>query len=131
RFVLSQVPLRWAYYLLVVSILLFVFFRAKRKQRIIPVLEPLKNTSVAFAKTIGSLYYEHRDYSNVIRKKIVYFLEQIRATYYLDTDKLDVTFAKKLAAKSNRPLEQVVQLVETIHALKQKTIHTEQDLLAL
>lgn len=131
RFVLSQVPLRWAYYLLVVSILLFVFFRAKRKQRIIPVVEPLKNTSVAFAKTIGSLYYEHRDYSNVIRKKIVYFLEQIRATYYLDTDKLDVTFAKKLAAKSNRPLEQVVQLVETIHALKQKTIHTEQDLLAL
>lgn len=131
RYVLSQTPLRWAYYLLVAGILLFVIFKAKRRQRIIPVLEPLQNTSVAFAKTIGSLYFQHRDYSAIIQKKIVYFLEQIRSKYYLDTSDLDSDFVKKLAEKSNRPETQVVQLVNTIKNIKEKTLHTEQDLIQL
>ncbi|MDT8348035.1 MAG: DUF4350 domain-containing protein, partial [Flavobacteriaceae bacterium] len=77
RFVLSQTSLKWAYYLTIATLLVFVIFKAKREQRIIPVLAPLENSSVAFAKTVGSLYYQHKDYSDLIQKKTNYFLEFI------------------------------------------------------
>ena len=69
RFILNQPALKWSYYLLVVGLLLFVIFKAKREQRIIPIIKPLENSSVEFAKTVGSLYYQHRDYANLNNKK--------------------------------------------------------------
>jgi hypothetical protein len=41
RFILTNEPLSWAYYLALVSLLIFMFFEAKRKQRIIPIIRPL------------------------------------------------------------------------------------------
>jgi hypothetical protein len=46
RFILNNPPLRYAWYLLLLGLLIFVLFNAKRKQRIVPVIEPLKNTSL-------------------------------------------------------------------------------------
>lgn len=42
----------------------------KRKQRIIPVIRPLENSSIDFARTVGGLYYEYKDYYDLITKKI-------------------------------------------------------------
>ena len=43
RYFLSQPPLRWALYLSMVSILLFMIFTARRKQRAIPVIREPEN----------------------------------------------------------------------------------------
>ncbi|MGG7036986.1 MAG: DUF4350 domain-containing protein, partial [Flavobacterium sp.] len=56
RYILSQPALRWAWYLFLIGILTFMVFNAKRRQRIIPIIKPLENTTVDFAKTIGNLY---------------------------------------------------------------------------
>ena len=81
RFILNQESLRWAYYLGMIGLLIFVVFKAKREQRIIPVIKPLENSSIEFAKAVGGLYYEHRDFTDLIFKKINYFLEHIRSHY--------------------------------------------------
>src|SRR5690606_33939709 len=83
RFVLDQTPLTWAYYVLMVGLLIFVLFKGKREQRIVEVIKPLENTSVEFTKTIGDLYFQHKDFSNIIAKKITYFMESLRSKYYL------------------------------------------------
>src|SRR5690606_21049384 len=83
RFILSKPALRAAWYLGLISLVLFMIFNAKRKQRIVKVIKPLENTTVAFTKTIGNLYYETKDHNNLIDKKITYFLEYIRRVYYL------------------------------------------------
>ncbi|MFN7119676.1 MAG: hypothetical protein ACK4TA_22970, partial [Saprospiraceae bacterium] len=57
QYVLSQPPLAWAWYLLLSIGLLFLLFRTKRRQRVIPVLEPNTNTSLEFVSTIGRLYF--------------------------------------------------------------------------
>ena len=102
RFILTQPALRWAWYLGLLGLLLFMFFNAKRKQRIVKVIKPLKNTTLEFAKTIGNLYYETKDHDNLIKKKITYFLEYIRRAYYLDTQILDEKFTKLLSLKSGK-----------------------------
>ena len=131
RFVLNQASLRWAYYLTITGLLIFVIFRAKREQRIILVIEPLENSSIEFARTVGGLYFQHKDYTDLISKKINFFLEYIRSRYYLDITVLSDKTARDLAAKSGKTLTETKNLTEQIAALKNKTVHTEQDLIAL
>lgn len=131
RFVLSQTPLTWAYYVLLGGLLIFVVFRGKREQRIVEVIEPLKNTSVEFTKTIGDLYFQHKDYSNIIAKKITYFMETVRSRYYLNTNEISEDFIKILALKSGNPTEKTAKLMNLIKHLKEKTVHGEADLLEL
>ncbi len=131
RFILSKPALRAAWYLGLMSLVLFIIFNAKRKQRIVEVIKPLENTTVAFTKTIGNLYYETKDHNNLIDKKITYFLEYIRRIYYLDTQLLDEKFRKNLSVKSGKDKEITKKLIDLIVYLKAKPVCTEADLLNL
>ncbi|MGC1514838.1 MAG: DUF4350 domain-containing protein [Maribacter sp.] len=131
RFVLNQPALKWGYYLSIIGILLFVVFKAKREQRIIPVLEPLQNSSVAFARTVGALYHQNKDYTNLNGKNINFFLSGIRRTYYLETTTLDERFIAQLSAKSGKSIQETKTLIELILHLKNKPMHTEQDTIIL
>ena len=131
RFVLNQAPLKWAYYLLLAGLLVFVIFRSKREQRIIEVIKPLENTSIEFTKTIGDLYFQHKDYGNIIAKKITYFLETVRTRYFMNTSELNEEFVKRLAAKTGNPEDTTAELIRMIQQQKGKSFHTEADLIAL
>lgn len=131
RFILDQAPLTWAYYVLIGGLLIFVLFKGKREQRIVEVMEPLENTSVEFTKTIGDLYFQHKDYSNIIAKKITYFMESLRSKYYLNTNDITEDFIKKLALKSGNTFEKSEKLMHLIKHLKEKSVHSEADLLEL
>ena len=118
-FIMSQPQLRTAWHLMLVGFLLYLLFKGKRQQRIIPVIEKPKNTTIEFAQSISSLYYQERDATDMVRKKITYFLDQIRQRYYLDTQQINKDFATKLANKSGKDKDLVQQIVGTI-------IHFEQ-----
>ncbi|MFY8068889.1 MAG: DUF4350 domain-containing protein [Flavobacterium sp.] len=124
RYILSKPALRWAWYLSLISLLFFMIFNAKRRQRIVPIKEPLKNTTVDFTKTIGNLYYQEKDHQNIAEKKIVFLLEKIRNEYYIDTFNLDETFINRLHQKTGNDktvIENVVQLIKKIRNQSQTT----------
>ncbi|MGF1556086.1 DUF4350 domain-containing protein [Paucihalobacter sp.] len=131
RFVLSNPELKWAFYLSLSSLFLFVLFRGKRTQRIIPVVEPLKNATVAFTQTIGDLYYQNGNFTNIISKKITFFLEFVRTRYYLETATLNEQFIDKLALKSSNSKEDTKATIDYITYLKSKSVHIEQELIEL
>jgi hypothetical protein len=131
RFVLNQPALKWSYYLILCGILLFVIFKVKREQRIIPVIKPLENSSVEFARTVGSLYHQSKDYTNLNSKKINYFLTYLRNRYYINTTVLNERLVTQLAAKAGKNIEETKTLIDFILRLKNKPIHTEQDTLNL
>lgn len=132
RYILSQPALKWAWYILLIGILVFMLFNAKRKQRIVPIIKPLTNTTVDFAKTIGNLYYQEGDHNNIIDKKIIYFLEKIRNEYLIDTHKMDDDFVKKLQHKSGKDLEDIKNIVSLINAYRKNNYPSiEDDLLKI
>lgn len=131
RFVLSEESLKWSYYIALLGLLLLMLFKGKREQRVIEEIKPLKNTSIEFTRTIGDLYFQHKDYTNIITKKITYFMEVVRSNYYLSTEKLDQAFIEKLALKSGNNLQKTQKLIEYINHLKAKSVHTEADLISL
>ena len=131
RYILQNTALKWAFYISMIGLILFIIFRGKRVQRIIPVINKLDNATVDFTRTIGELYYQHGDFTNIIEKKIQYFLEFIRTNYYLDTNQFGAGFIDKLATKSSNTKEKTKALVDYLVFLKSKTNHTEQELIEL
>jgi len=120
RFVLLNEPLSWAYYITLISLVVFMIFEMKRRQRIIPVIPPLSNTTLEFVSTIGDLYYQNGDHKNIAEKKINYFLEQVRSKYALATNQLDREFAAALSRKSGKGDNEMRELVQLIGEIKDK-----------
>ncbi|SEQ83909.1 protein of unknown function [Hyunsoonleella jejuensis] len=128
---LEQLSFRWAWYTALIFLLLFMIFNAKRRQRIIRIIKPLQNTTLAFVKTISNLYIETNDYKNLIDKKITYFLEKVRTDFNMDTSTLDDAFIKKLARKAGKKNKDVTQLITYIKWLRTKDELSEESLLKL
>lgn len=128
---LQQTPFKWAWYTALILTFIFMVFNAKRRQRIIKVIKPLENTTVAFVKTISNLYFETQDHKNLINKKIVYFLEKTRTDFNIDTSVLDEDFVKRLISKSGKKEELVKPLIDHINWLRTKNEFFEENLIKL
>jgi len=92
--------LEFAYYLAIFSLIIFVLYDIKRRQRIIPIADPFTNSSLAFVNVVGSVYYHERNNLDIALKKINYFLEFLRTRYYLKTNDIDSNFSELLAEKT-------------------------------
>jgi hypothetical protein len=117
RFILTNEPLRWAYYLSITALLLFMIFESKRKQRIIPVIKPLSNTTLEYISTISNLYYQRGDHKNIADKKIQFFFDYIHTHYLLSTAQRGDQFISTLARKSGVGEQTVKPLMDTIETI--------------
>jgi hypothetical protein len=100
RVFFNNPALSWAYYLSLAGMVIFILYEMKRRQRIIPIIEPLKNSTVEFANVVGQVYYEQRNNMNIAQKMIVFFYEHLRTKYYLKTNPLDAEFVERLSQKT-------------------------------
>ncbi len=100
KVMLENPPLRTALYIILGGFLLFMIFRAKRTQRVIPVIQPPVNSSLEFLGTISNLYYKKKDLHTIVEKRHAYFLDFIRKNYYMSTENIDNDFTNVLSAKS-------------------------------
>jgi hypothetical protein len=112
KYILSQEGLRWAFYITLGLLLLYIVFRAKRKQRVIPVLESRENTSLEFVQTIGTLYFQQNEHKRLAQQKMRLFLQFIRNRYNIPTNNINEELVKKIAAKSQVPASQVTSIFE-------------------
>lgn len=110
-YILKQKSLAWAWYLLMGTAGLWLVFRAKRRQRIIPVLKPNENSSYEFISTIANLHFREKNYQNLSKQGMKLFLNQLRERYGLavtidaqtELPRTDAEFFKKLALFSEVP----------------------------
>ncbi|MBD2699610.1 DUF4350 domain-containing protein [Spirosoma sp. BT702] len=131
RYIRSQPALNWAYYLVIFGLVLYAIFAGKRTQRIIPVVEPPTNTSLDFVKTVGRMYFHQGDHDNMARKKIQFFLADLRERYALNTNLLDKEFIETLAQKSGVSLDEASELVRLLRSAQKSISLSEFDLLTL
>ncbi len=131
RFIESQPPLYWAYYLSVCAAFIYIVFESKRRQRIIPVVEPPRNSTVEFVSTIGQLYFQNGNHKDIAAKKIYYFLEYIRTNFYLNTNEFDKEFIEKVAERSGIDKTKVSQLFALIQHFQKANGASQADLLEL
>lgn len=128
---LAQPAFRAFWYLGLITLLLFIFFNARRRQRVVPIVPPVTNTTVDFARTIGNLYYREGNHDTIIEKKIIYFLEHIRREYFIDTYELDAAFVEKLHTKTGKPKEDILTVTELIKRHRLNLGSSEADVIAI
>ncbi len=111
RVLFSYSAFTWAFSLLISLLLLYIATQAKRMQRLIQAMVRPKNDTLDFAKTIGRLYYEKSDHTNLARKMATYLLEHIRNKYFISTANLNEEFINNLSHKSGYDEEKVKEIV--------------------
>jgi hypothetical protein len=117
--VLLNIPaFKWAFWVAILFLALYMLLNAKRNQRLIPDYKKPQNESLDFVKTIGRLYFEKQDHINLAQKMSAYFLENIRSKYFINTSALNEAFIQKLIGKSGceeNEIRQLIQIVADIH----------------
>lgn len=99
--VLMKYPsLRWALYTTLIMLGLLLISELKRRRKVIPVLPALENSSLDFVKTIGRLYYQHKDNQDLAKKIESHFREFIRNHYNITSNQPDSVLAAQLSLKS-------------------------------
>jgi len=113
---------RAALWLIIFLVIVFLIFEIKRRQRIVPVLAPLKNESVAFVETVGRLYFNKGDHRNLAEKMTQQFLEWVRNTYFINTNMLNEQFEAALALKSGVNAPEIKELISMIHEIRLNSV---------
>ncbi|CAN5303835.1 hypothetical protein BH23BAC2_BH23BAC2_08530 [soil metagenome] len=118
--IMKNKPLKWAYYTMLAGALLFIIFEGKRKQRAVKVLDPVKNQSVEYSRTISDLYIEQKKFKALASKKIEHFYDYIRQHYRIDTTHFDDKFYSDLASKSENSIENTKELLRFFREILNK-----------
>lgn len=129
RVLLNHKGLRQAWYLLLVSLLLFLIFKSKREQRAVKTILPEPNLSKQFCETIATLYYENGSPENMVHKKIDYFLHDIRKKFHVDTLLIhEEEFLENLSQRSGVSKVITAEMIQLITQCQKRNHFTEQDL---
>lgn len=117
RYILSEESLKWAFYIAIFSIIIFMIFESKRTQRIIPIITPLKNETLVFVKTIARLYYQKKDHKQLANKKMIHFLDHLKQKLRIDVNEEIGSVINTVAAKTGSDVEEVRLLFDQINRI--------------
>lgn len=127
----SSAPLRWSIALALLAVALYIISEIKRRQRSIPELDPLTNSSVDFVKTVGRLYFNRHDNADLSIKMLAQFKEQVKLRYGLQPAEWSVVFEQALVYKSGKPAVEVSHLLAQVRQVDALQTISDADLLAL
>lgn len=119
---IKRPPLRWALYLALLGVVLFMIFTARRRQRVIPIMSKPANRSLEFIQLIGTLYYQRKDHVDLVRKKFKLFAEELRKTAGVDISEVNtddseyLLLAEKTGMNSDRLKKMIRQIRLVLHS---------------
>lgn len=119
---IKRPPLRWALYLALLGVVLFMIFTARRRQRVIPIMSKPANRSLEFIQLIGTLYYQRKDHVDLVRKKFKLFAEELRKTAGVDISDVNtddseyLLLAEKTGMNSDRLKKVIRQIRLVLHS---------------
>ncbi|MFN3343217.1 MAG: hypothetical protein ACK40M_11000 [Flavobacteriales bacterium] len=114
QFILSVQSLSWAYYMTLITLLLFILFRIKRRQKPIPARGKIENSTLNFAATLSELYFQQGKHQYLVMQKQRLLMNFIRERYYLKSRTADEAFIRSLAVKSGISQEKLNELFKSL-----------------
>ena len=128
-YIMSEPSLKAAYYFLLLGALLFVLFRGKRKQRVIPVIEQNKNTSLEYIDTVSQLFHQQGQHEKLVEHMKNIFYHKMQKKYFIQPGYPD--YAKVLAKKSKLPIAELNYVMDRFQNLEDDFSFKEHQLASL
>lgn len=132
RVLVAHEPLRLAYFLMLAGAVLFVFTAARRRQRVIPIISPLPNTTLLFTRTVAGLYRQGRSHALIAEKKVSLFLDYLRTRFHeTSPDFGNEDFRARLSQKSGVPRPRLDELLRLVNFARTAPQMNDEQLLKL
>lgn len=133
RVILHEKPFRWAYYTTLAGLLVFMIFTAKRKQKVIPVIEPPPNKMLSFVHSIAGLYLLKNNNADILLKKQIYWGEELKRKYGIDivNEKHNPDFYKRVAAKTRQSFDEIRRLFLELEVIDATTSVPDNEMMRL
>ncbi len=131
QLIFSNDSLYTAWIIAILSLIIFMIFAMKRRQRAIAIVEPLPNTTLQFVEVVGSVYYNARNHKIIAEEKISAFYEVLRAKFSVTSRKSDEETLVRISRLSMIPLEDIKKLFTQIGMVWRQGSITENELIAL
>jgi len=123
--------LKWALYTILFLLGILLFSEMKRRRKIIPVLTPPENSSLDFVKTIGRLYYQHKDNSDLAIKMETHLMEFIRQHYHIQGNLPEDQLVRQLSLKSGVAPALLTSLFYEFRMIEEHGTVSDEDLLRM
>ncbi len=122
--------LKSIFIILFVLFVLFFVFGAKRQQRVIPIIAPLRNSSLDFAKLTGRMYFLRGNHRDLCLKKASYLKDYLTQSHFIQFADQDTGHLYQvIAAKTNVEVQIVHKLFNRMEQIaKNKSNITEEEL---
>ena len=127
----SHYTLRWGWYLFLITVCLYLLFRSKREQRIIPLMPKNTNTTIAYTKAVGVLYFQKKEHKNIANEMYTIFLSDIRNRYYFDTNVEEKELIQRISDRSEIQKEDIENLFKQFRKIRFSPIANAKDLIKL
>lgn len=131
QYLLDQAAFAWAWYLLLALVLCYVLFVGKRRQRIIPVITPRRNSSKEYVSTISRLYYLRGDHRRLALQEIQLFRQFLTQEMGINWSGTASELAIALDQHSNASAELIETITEQITHIQDATAISPDTLVAL
>ncbi|MES2515544.1 MAG: DUF4350 domain-containing protein [Bacteroidota bacterium] len=131
QFIFNSDALYMAYVILLLGLLFFMLFEIKRKQRPIPVITPLKNSTLEFIDVVSHVYYNSNNHKHIAEETIQYFYFDVRKKFHVNTNEINEEFYITIHKLSGISQEDIKKLFSYCENIKHAPALTENDLIEL
>src|SRR5574343_194576 len=126
QFILKSPALMSAFGFGLLGVLLFVLFRSKRMQPIVPYIEKKKNMSLEFAQTITSIYLSKSNPMGILKVQRLNFYDAMQKLFFVDVSRKASDRDKAintLSEKSNIPVSEINELIALFEPKNQSALN--------
>jgi hypothetical protein len=117
--------------LLLFTIIIYMFFESRRRQRAIPLIEPVTNSTLEFVNVISHVYFNAKNHKHIAEERIRFFYEDIRKRFTIPTHTIDEVFFQSLHDLSGVSTEDIKKLFMYCERIKKFADLSELELLEL
>lgn len=131
KFILESDALYSAYLLLMFTIIFYMIFEGRRRQRAIPKLIKPNNSTLEFVNVISHVYYNSKNHQSIAVERIKFFYETIRKKFNVSTNDVNELFINEITELCGIEKKLVNQLFVYCEKIKNAKEITEYDLIEL
>lgn len=114
RYLIMNPSLRTALYIVLGLVLLFLLDGLRRRQRMVPVIDPPENSTRSFVETVGRFYRRHGTHAALARDMKQHAAATVHRRYGLTLDLNDDTLTERLAQRTGVPIDTVQAVIASL-----------------
>ncbi len=132
KYIMSQPPLKWAFYIILGLLFIYMVFNSRRRMKAIPVHKIDEDTTLQFAKVLGTFYYHQDNHVPFLMKKYDKLKSTLQSRYGWDVDKMEASdLINRLYVITGIKKERIAKLFILIREYGQdaRTISAKKDII--